>query len=195
MLELSKHRIIQNLNTEVYMRLELVKKILVLALGFYAGHVLAQNEELTVKLHSLDVIKTQEKGGDELFISVSEFPVKGKAVHYQIPSYPTHWLSKYAGNVKDIVLWNKKSNTCEPAELMFTLVEEDFEPWNMDDSIGSVALKVECINGEAVQSWTIPKQKPGISVTQEGGTFTFEGDGAKYKASFSINTKSTNNKK
>ncbi|MBS0288107.1 MAG: hypothetical protein JSR17_12480 [Proteobacteria bacterium] len=174
------------------MRLVLVLKVIVLSLAVYTGQAFSQNEELSIKLKALDVVKTQEKGGDELFISVSEFPAQGKPLHYQIPSYPTHWLSKYLVNVKDVVLWKKQSSTCMPAELLITLVEEDFEPWNMDDAIGSLELKIDCVNGKAVEKWTIPTQKSGANVTQQGNTFTFEGDGAKYKATFSIDSNKTN---
>ena len=172
----------------VSMHLDLVLRVVaVTGLLSLSSMVYAQSsEEITLKLKSLSVIKQQESGGDELYISVTEYPAKGTPVHYQVPSFPTHWLSKYLVNVKDIVIWKKNSVQCTPADLLITLVEEDFEPWNMDDSLGSVALKVECVNGTAVEKWSIPDQKTTAKINNETGAFTFDGDGAKYRAQFTV---------
>ncbi len=172
------------------MRLGLMLRIVGIILICAFGHAaFAQGQEISVKLKNLKMIQQQEKGGDELYISVTEYPAQGKPIHYQVPSYPTHWLSKYITNVKDVVIWKKTDAKCEGAELLITLVEEDFVPWNMDDSLGSVALKVECVNGKAIEKWSIPDQKTAEKISNENGAFTFKGKGAQYKALFTIESK------
>ncbi len=156
------------------------------AISVFASPSFAQTEQIAVKLKTLEVIRQQEKSGDELYISVTEFPTVGSPSHYQIPSYPTHWLSKYLTNVKDVVIWKKNLNHCEPIDLLISLVEEDFAPWNMDDSLGSVQLKVQCVNGKAVEQWTIPNSKDTSKVSNDNNAFTFTGEGANYKATFSL---------
>lgn len=172
------------------MRLDLVLKVVVFTglLGI-TNLALAQASDITLKLKTLEVVQQQEEGGDELYISVTEFPSKGKPLHYQVPSFPTHWLSKYLTNVKDIILWKKSSEACEPADLLITLVEEDLVPWNMDDSLGSIELKVECQNGKAVQKWVTTDQRTANKLLDKEGVFTFDGQGAKYRAEFSLESK------
>ncbi|MBI2791971.1 MAG: hypothetical protein HYX61_08435 [Gammaproteobacteria bacterium] len=152
--------------------------------------VYAQNEMLEVKLQSLQVVKTQEKYGDELYISVTEFPLNKKASHYQIPAFPSHWLSKYLHNVKDVVIWQKSLNQCEPVNLLISLVEEDLTPWNIDDTLGSVELKVECVNGKAVEKWVIPDPKNTTKTKDDGNEFSFSGENAEYKAIFKVESTS-----
>ncbi|MGD9592321.1 MAG: hypothetical protein AB7V32_07365, partial [Candidatus Berkiella sp.] len=136
-------------------------------------------------------VQPQESGGDELYFSVTEYPAKGSPKHYQVPSFPSHWLSKYLPNVKDIVLWKSSSSQCESADLLITLVEEDLAPWNIDDALGSVSLKVECINGKAVETWSVPDDKTASKIPSKQGAFTFDGQGAKYQAQFSIQINKT----
>ncbi len=164
----------------------LKKMAFLIAIGVFASQSFAQNEQIAVKLKSLEMIKQQEMAGDELYISVTEFPTVGSPYHYQVPAFPTHWLSKYLSNVKDVVIWKKNLNQCEPIDLLITLVEEDFEPWNMDDSLGSVQLKVQCVNGKAVEQWTIPDSKNTAKDSKDNNAFSFTGEGVNYKATFTL---------
>ncbi|MBS0290373.1 MAG: hypothetical protein JSS07_10130 [Proteobacteria bacterium] len=173
----------------------LQKIVTTIAVGLFVGSVFAQaaknqpvlpQSQMSVKLKSLEVIKTQEKGGDELFISITEFPLGKSSAHYQIPSPPSHWLSKYLNNVKDVVIWKKQSNQCEPLNLLITLVEEDYAPWNLDDSLGSVELKITCVGGKAVEQWTIPDKDATRVLNGQDNAFIFNKDNAQYKAVFQL---------
>lgn len=167
----------------------------VVAICFYINQANAQKENIAVTLKNLEVIQTQEKGGDELFISVTEFPTQENARHYQIPAYPTHWLSKYLKNVKDVVIWQKSLNHCEPIDLLISLVEEDFAPWDLDDSLGSVELKVECVNGQSVEKWIIPDTKNTVKINGNDNGFSFTGHKAEYRAIFKLEDTTSASKK
>src|SRR5690349_20024732 len=100
--------------------------------------------EARMKLLSLEKKHTQEKSGDELYISITEYSKNNLPRNYQVPAFPSHWLSQYVNNVKDAVLWKKDLKECEDAELLITLVDEHIQPWNVDDSLGSLKLKLSC---------------------------------------------------
>lgn len=156
------------------------------ALWLLSVEALAQTQEIAVKLQALEVLRAQEKGGDELYFNVTEFPVQSKARHYQVPSYPSHWLSKYANSIKDVVIWKKTLEACEPVDLLITLVEEDFAPWNVDDTLGSIELKIKCVNGKAQEEWVIPDAKNTVKIEGKKNAFQFTGDNAQYEAIFKL---------
>lgn len=143
----------------------------------------AQGAELTVKLQKLEKLQPTEKAVDELYFSITEFPAQGKASHYQIPSFPAHWLSSHLANVKDVMLWQKTLQKCEPTEVLISLVEEDLPPWNPNDLLGSVQLKISCDNGKLVQSWSIPNPEITSQVNHDT-VYSFEGEKMKYQATF-----------
>lgn len=155
----------------------------------FACTSLQAQEEFSVKLQEIQKIKPQEKRGDELFISVTEFPKGQTPRHYQIPSFPTHWLSNYLTNVKDVSLWQKNIQGCQDVKVIFSLVEEDFAPWNLDDLLGSVELNVKCEQGKFVTDWIIPNKEITEPLANEKNTFTFKGNKAEYRARFKLEQK------
>jgi len=161
-----------------------IMPLLLLSLLGTSTSVLAQKEKvLSVKLKSLEVIQPEKKGGDELYISVTEFPQGEIPTHYQIPTPPSHWLSKYANGVKDVVLWKKPMQQCEPLNLLISLVEEDHPFWQMEDLLGSIELKVTCVKGKAVEQWVIPNSK---ITSGSKNDFLFTGKQAKYRLKFKL---------
>lgn len=153
-------------------------------------NIFAQSEEIAVKLKKIESIHTQEKYGDELYISVTEFPAKeDQPRHYQVPAFPTHWLSRYLQNMHDVVIWKKSVDQCEPVDLLISLVETDVIPWNVDDLLGSIELKVKCVNGKAVDEWSIPNPKITTKIANEKNAFSFTGEKAEYRAVFNLDKK------
>lgn len=146
-------------------------------------------EEFSVKLTEIQKIKSQEKSGDELYISVTEFPKTGSPRHYQVPSFPTHWLSSYLTSVKDVTLWQKNGQSCEEVKVIFSLVEEDMPPWNLDDLLGSVELNVTCEQGKPVSHWVIPNKANTEQLGTEKSDFSFTGDNSEYRAKFKFEQK------
>lgn len=157
--------------------------------ALFASPVLQAREEFSVKLQEIQKIKSQEERGDELFISVTEFPKGQTPRHYQIPSFPTHWLSTYLTSVKDVSLWQKNIQGCQDVKVIFSLVEEDLAPWNLEDLMGSVELNVKCEQGKFVTNWIVPNKEITEPLANEKNTFTFKGNKAEYRARFKLEQK------
>lgn len=170
-----------------------VKNIMLAGIFFTANlssaALFAKGEDYSVKLKSIEKIHSQEKGGDELHVSITEFPKEGVPSHYQIPNFPSHWLSPYLYNVKDLTLWKKNVQSCTDLKVVFSLVEEDIPPWNLDDLLGSVTLDLKCDKGKMVSSWLIPNSANTEALGKDSGEFKFKGEGAEYKLNFQLDKK------
>jgi hypothetical protein len=145
-----------------------------------------QMEQYSIKLDSLKAIKQQERLGDELYVSISEFTQGSEPRHYQIPAYPAHWVSKYLNQINHLTIWQRPLNQCESTDVVISLVEEDFGPWSNEDLIGSVRLHIRCDNGKMTTHWDIPNKKITTPVNGKPNVFTFSGNNAKYEATFSV---------
>lgn len=159
------------------------------AANLLSSSIFAENMHFSVKLKSIEKIQEEEKGGDELHISITEFPKEGRPSHYQIPNFPSHWLSPYLYNIKDLTLWNKNLQSCTDVKVVFSLVEEDFEPLNIDDLLGSVALDLKCEKGKMISSWSIPDSANTEQVGKKSGEFKFKGDKTEYRLNFQLERK------
>lgn len=137
-------------------------------------------------LEDIQVIKTAAHlSGDEIYVNITEYSSIDKPAMHRIPDYPSHWLSKYIDKVKDITLWQKPIQDGESVELIISVVESDAPPWDVDDLIGSVKLKVYIEKGKLEQEWSIPN-KAIVKSEGEKGHFVLTGDGAEYKISLKL---------
>ena len=143
-------------------------------------------KDLSIKLDVLEKIHAQEKSGDELYFTVTEFPENKAPRHYRIPSYPTHWMSDYLKNVKNITLWQKSFATCEKTDVLISLVEADLPPWNVDDLLGSVEFKVTCDKGALKTQWSIPNKENTAAILKQDGAYSFTGDHSEYHTLFKV---------
>ncbi len=146
----------------------------------------AFSDEAKIVLKSVKIESSQEQSGDELYISVTEFPKKQLPQNYQVPTFPTHWLSQYITNVRDVLIWKKDLKDCNDIDLMLTLVEEDVQPWNADDSLGTLKLKLTCQNGKMHGFWVIPDAGIVSKNANQKDSFVFSGDKSKYDLQFSF---------
>jgi hypothetical protein len=162
----------------------------------YIGTKLTETKpENSAKTHTTPVILTLEKievvrtaenlSGDQVYVNITEYSSIDKPTMHRIPEYPSHWLSKYIDKVKNVPLWNKPIKDAESVELIISVVESDAPPWDVDDLIGSVKLKVYIEKGKLEQEWSIPNN---AIVKKEGemGHFVLTGDGAEYKISLKL---------
>lgn len=137
-------------------------------------------------LEDIEVVKSSGQfSGDEIYVNITEYSSVDKPSMHRVPEYPSHWLSKYIDKVKDIVLWQKPIQDGESVELIISVVESDAPPWDVDDLIGSVKLKVYIEKGKLEQEWSIPN-KSIVKSEAERGHFTLTGDGAEYKISLKL---------
>lgn len=145
-----------------------------------------QRTPIVLTLESIDIIKNASQFfGDQIYVNVTEYSSVDKPAMYRVPEYPSHWLSKYIDKVQNVVLWQKPILDGESVELIISVVESDAPPWDVDDLVGSVKLKVYIEKGKLEQEWSVPNKS---IVKQEGlkGSFVLTGDGAEYKISLKL---------
>lgn len=137
-------------------------------------------------LEDIQVVKTAAQlSGDEIYVNITEYSSVDKPAMHRVPEYPSHWLSKYIDKVKDVTLWQKPIQDEESVELIISVVESDAPPWDVDDLIGSVKLKVYIEKGKLEQEWSVPN-KAIVKSEGEKGHFVLTGDGAEYKISLKL---------
>lgn len=161
------------------------KIISIILISIYSMNTQAQSHDIQIKLKSLEVHKPQEKSGDELYISVTEFPKEKKPKNFQVPQFPSHWLSNHLQKFREVTLWQHKMQECEPIDLLISLVEKDVQPWDIDDSLGSVKLRLSCNKGKLATEW-IPLNDKAKNLPKTKDTFTFTGDEGEYQLQFSV---------
>ncbi len=146
----------------------------------------AHTTPIVLTLESIEVVKTAEQfSGDEIYVNITEYSSVDKPAMHRVPEYPSHWLSKYMDKVKNVPLWTKNIRDTESVELIISVVESEAPPWDVDDLIGSVKLKVYIEKGKLEQEWSVPNKS---IVKEEGakGHFVLTGDGAEYKISLKL---------
>ena len=156
-----------------------------------SGSVFAKDVKVTVKLDSIEAISVTEKGGDEIYFSVTTYPKNARATYERVPMFPVHWLAKSLENIKGVVLFERSFTEGDGAQVILSLVEQDIPPWNIDDHLGSVKLTFANENGRLNEKWSIPNYKDETSVKQRSSTsrtksYTFMGEGGEYRVSLSL---------
>lgn len=143
-----------------------------------------------ILLKRVEVIQAQENYGDEVYMVITEFAPKGANRQYTVPDYPVHWPSKHIDQIKDANIWQAKLADGEQIEVILEAVEHDAPPFNVDDSLGSVVVKVKNNKGKLEADWKgrtnlvkhETKQVDGTKV--ERFTFTSDDQGGKYALEF-----------
>lgn len=142
--------------------------------------VLAKEVNLAVTLSKLDAVRTAEKRGDELYVSVTEYNSSASPVNYRIPEYPLHWLSKGPKEITDVLLWANTFKEGEGASVIFSLIEQDTPPWDLDDLIGTIKLKVRNEKGKLKREWVIPHQAGHQVIPENQNSFVLKGNNVEY---------------
>ena len=162
---------------------------LLTALSFAAG----KDQAVAVNLLHLKALQTSERGGDELYMSVTVYPSQGQPSTKQIPQRPLHWLNSHLDKINNLNLWKGKLAVGQSVSLMFSLMEQDAPPWNTDDLIGTVRVHIKNDAGKIISNWSMPNRidSPTEVQTQHGAAKLFElnGEGARYQAYFLLNHK------
>ena len=158
----------------------LVSALLMSPLGF------AKGQAVKLSLSHIEKIKTTEESGDELYFSVTEYSSVERPRQITVPSFPTYWLSKHLSNVNDVVLWEKELADKESVMLVISLIERDAPPWNVDDLIGTVKLKISNDHGKLKRAWSIPNAAETKRLDDNKNEFQMTGDGGDYKLSLQV---------
>jgi hypothetical protein len=154
----------------------------------------AHTTPVSLILENIQIVKkSEESSSEEIYMNITEYSSVDKPSMHRVPEYPSHWLSKFSDKIKDIPIWNKSIQDGESVELIISVVESDAPPWDVDDLIGSVKLKVYIEKGKLEQEWSIPN-KQIVKTDGERDHFILTGDGAEYKISLNLKLDQDKNK-
>ncbi len=113
---------------------------------------------LELQLLHLKAIKTADASGDKLYMGVAVYPSSGKPDYYLVPKFPLFWASRQLDTLKNVRIWSDKLQNNQSITLVLSLMEQDAPPWNTDDLIGSVQLRLYNKNGVLESNWDIPNR-------------------------------------
>lgn len=167
----------------------LLSSCFVLMLLCLGGSVFAQDVKVTIKLDKIEAKKTNEKNGDELYFSTIEYSSRNTPTINRVPIFPTHWLSKDLDKLHNVVLWQGTLHTSESVLLVLSLIEQDLPPWDVDDHIGSVQVKMANKEGELQVQWGQPHYRDQPKVVQPDLAvphFEMFGAGTRYVTIFKL---------
>lgn len=153
----------------------------------YAEDAQKKNISLQITLSDIKQIKRSEAGGDEIYFSVTEYSSIERPRHYLVPSFPTHWLSQHIDEVKNVVLWEKPLQDKESVMVVISLLERDAPPWNVDDLIGTVKVKMQYEGGQVKKEWSLPNKEEARVLDQEANIFALLGEGSEYHIDLMVN--------
>ena len=147
----------------------------------------SNNKVVSTKLDltAIKAVKTTEKHGDELYIDVLVYTSKGKPKHYRIPHYPLHWPSDITHKLHDLNIWEGKLQPNESVTILVSLIEMDAPPWDTDDLIGSIRVRLKNDKGNLITSWSMPNRvdSPTAIIGRNGRVekFLLLGDNSNYE--------------
>lgn len=122
----------------------------------FSTPLLADDIPARVTLDSIAVVKPSEKSGDEIYFDITQYSNQGQSKTSRLPAAPQHWLSKQLSEVKNVTLWEGIVRDKEEVKVIFSVVEQDFPPWDVDEMIGSALLVLENVNGRLQYRWELP---------------------------------------
>ncbi len=165
----------------------LARNILICLLLACSLNVAAKTYTVNVELASIKAINKSERNGDEIYLSITKYSNLSDPAIFRVPQFPMHWLSKELPKVSNIELWNGEVKEDETVLLIFSLLEQDVPPWNVDDHIGSAKVRITNKNGELLAVWGQPNFIDQPKVMQSESKYpeyTMYGDDSEYKIKF-----------
>ena len=164
------------------------KKALLFALVLLCPMSLfAKNIPVSVELVEIKAKALGEKGGDEVYFTVTQYSSVRGSAQTRIPMFPTHWLSKHLSQLKKVSLWQGEVGEQESIQLVLTLIEHDVPPWNVDDHLGSVKLNLMQEQGRLKSKWGIPNYQDQTKIsTGDNLTYDFQGPDGEYQVTFKL---------
>lgn len=132
-----------------------------------------------IQLDSIAPLKKIAKSGNEIYVSISEFNSNGKNRYYTIPQSPVYWPQKSMDQISHFQLWQGKLPTGGATEVIISLIEKDTPPWNLDDLISVVKVKMINQAGKINYEWyqdgkLISKEKSNVKVLLKASNGGYE---------------------
>jgi hypothetical protein len=109
-----------------------------------------------LKIVDIKATKTQENGGDEVYVQIAEYDSNGSSRAFTVPRLPLTWPSKHIDQVDDVQIWGGVLSKDQSTSLVVSFMDHDESPFNTDDLIGVFKLNIKNKNGKLVSDWTIP---------------------------------------
>ncbi|CAM4454779.1 MAG: hypothetical protein LEGION0398_MBIBDBAK_00050 [Legionellaceae bacterium] len=116
--------------------------ILALLLTLMINPVYAKVMQPMLVLESIKSIKATEETGDEIYLNITSYLPNGKTHSINKPLSPSAWSTKNLSQLKDLSLWSHPLAEGEAADIILTLAEQDNPPFDPDDLLGVVQLKL-----------------------------------------------------
>lgn len=168
----------------------LAKNFLIYLLLGCSLNVAAKTYIVTIELDAIKAIKKSERNGDEVYFSITKYSNQSDPAIFRVPQFPMHWLSKDLPMVSNIKLWEGEVNADETVLLIFSLLEQDVPPWNVDNHIGSAKVRITNTNDKILAVWGQPNfvdQPRVIQSKAKYPEYTMYGDDSEYEVKFKIN--------
>lgn len=165
----------------------------------------AEDISVAVKLSNIKAEKTVEKGGDEVYVDVTDYSSSGRTENKRIPVNPSHWLSDHLEKVQNVTLWQGNVREKEEIKLIFSVMDQEYPPWVSDELIGGAELILKNEKGKLSAEWKVPQfeNEPTIEMKPAGNSvkagnsgdsgdsgnsrsYIFKGEGALYDVTFSV---------
>lgn len=163
-----------------------MKKMFAVIIGlFFILPVFAKDLTVTLAVAQMQVVKKQEYTGDELYFNVAEYTKKGVQQFYRVPERPIHLRSNHLEHVKNFKLWHNTLKEGQSAQVIVSLVEEDLAPWDLDDLIGEVKVRLKNEGGKLITDWVMLNTTNHGEILKSDETdkrrFQLKGAGAHYR--------------
>ncbi len=166
-----------------------MKRFLLFGLLFFFAVANAQSLHPELVLNKITQVKASEKK-DEIYLTITEFSSTGKNRHYTIPQYPITWPQAALPQVKDLSVWKNTLAPGESAEIVVSVVEHDVPPWNTDDLVGTMKLRLKNTNGQLQHEWAyMGSGVRGMGTklqTNLNQVFNFDDAEGEYKLNFQL---------
>lgn len=138
----------------------------------------------TVYLLTMKGSQATDRGGDALFMHVVQYLSSGDTSAERIPAGKATWQLDTLKDINKLKLVEFHLAPQDAITTVFSLLEEDKEPWATTDLVGSIRLRVRNDDGTLAYQWGIPNRTDGPEViaTKYGNArrFALYGDGGKY---------------
>lgn len=163
--------------------------LIVCMLSSLSFTVSAKNKLVELRLVRIEAQQTSERGGDELYFTITEYPGEGNPKLTRVPMSPLHWLSKELPEIKNVRLWQGEVVDDSSTLLIMSLIEHDLPTSLTDDHLGSAQVKLENKGNVLKTTWGQPNFTDQPKVEQSGTKnpkFLMFGDGGKYLVEFKL---------
>lgn len=178
-----------------------MKRLLILLTLFLLSFsAMAKPLSVSLYIEKIKAIELNEKSGDEIYMVISEFYSGGKSNYYLFPDSsayknnknlitPTrierpvaYWKSDMLHKINNLQIWNHKLKDNEGVEIIVSFVERDAPPWDLDDQIGSIKIKLKNDNGHLRSNWNTANSR----IKKTANNFQLKGDHSQYEVSLYI---------